>query len=169
MLTGQGYIAFNLPSDAQTLLNNIASGDRWIFKLAKAAPQTGSGEAGQVIASAVEGTGQTNNEVKIGSGEFGEVNVAGIESTGATIVIRKTGSGEFGGVFVAGKEGSVDLPASTGMGEFASVTTAGKEGVGRGKAASISGRGSLVLLILWGLKAAEQAHIVLQDLLNCGS
>ena len=37
-LSGGNYVRFTLPADAQTLLDNIDTGDRWIFALARPAP-----------------------------------------------------------------------------------------------------------------------------------
>ena len=47
---GGNYVRFNLPADAQTLLDNLSTGDRWIFKAARpsvATVRTGSGEVGE--------------------------------------------------------------------------------------------------------------------------
>ena len=40
VLGGGGFARFTLPADAQTLLDNLASGDRWIFKTARPATVT---------------------------------------------------------------------------------------------------------------------------------
>ena len=40
VLGGGGFARFTLPADAQTLLDNLASGDRWIFKTARPAAVT---------------------------------------------------------------------------------------------------------------------------------
>ena len=40
VLGGGGFARFTLPADAQTLLDNLASGDRWIFKAARPATAT---------------------------------------------------------------------------------------------------------------------------------
>ena len=37
ILGGPGFARFTLPADAQTLLNNLSTGDRWIFKAARLA------------------------------------------------------------------------------------------------------------------------------------
>ena len=40
LLGGTGWARFTLPADAQTLLNNLGTGDRWIFKVARPAATT---------------------------------------------------------------------------------------------------------------------------------
>ena len=40
VLGGGGFARFTLPADAQTLLNNLGTGDRWIFKAARPATVT---------------------------------------------------------------------------------------------------------------------------------
>ena len=108
---GGGYINFTLPSNAQNLLNNLTTGDRWIFKAARAATsvvvQTGTGEVGEVTSTGIEGAGNTPAVKETGSGELGNVNTSGIEGTGRAIqVVTRTGAGEVGIVTTSGIEGS---------------------------------------------------------------
>ena len=103
-----GQVRFTLPSDAQDLLDNLAIGDRWIFKAARpaATAQTGTGEFGNITSSGIEGTGEAQTVTQSGAGESGEVTPAGIEGVGQAIpVVTHTGAGEAGTVTTAGVEG----------------------------------------------------------------
>ena len=86
---GGGFVRFDLPADAQTLFNNIATGDRWIFKAARssqATVQTGAGEVGEVTSAGIEGAGQAlPAATRSGSGEAGEVTPTGEEGTGRAV------------------------------------------------------------------------------------
>ena len=108
---GDNYFRVTLPADAQALLDNLATGDRWIFKLARpatAVTQTGSGEAGSVAAVGIEGTGRKlDAAARTGTGEAGTVAAIGIEGTGRSIAaVTRTGSGEVGSVVAEGIEGT---------------------------------------------------------------
>ena len=105
------YFRVTLPADAQTLFDNLATGDRWIFKTARpatAVTQTGSGEAGSVAAAGIEGTGRKlDAPTRTGSGEAGSAAAEGIEGTGRSIAaVTRTGSGELGSVVAEGIEGT---------------------------------------------------------------
>ena len=107
---GGGFARFDLPADAQTLFNNISTGDRWIFKAARpfaVTVQTGTGEIGEVTSAGIESTGQAlPAATRSGSGEVGEVTPTGDEGTGRAIPIPITGVGEAGTVTTSGIEGS---------------------------------------------------------------
>ena len=101
-------VRFTLPAAAQTLLDNLADGDRWIFKTARPSvvAVTGSGEPGSAEASGIEGTGRAGAATQTGMGEAGTVAAEGVEGTGQAIpVVVRTGSGELGSVNAAGVEG----------------------------------------------------------------
>ena len=127
---GPAVVRFTLPTDAQTLLDNLATGDRWIFKAARPVVnvQMGVGEAGQVVASAIEGTGsRIATTPSTGSGELANVTTAGIEGTGRKIfTIPATGSGELATVSVSGIEGTgrdeVDLTDFTKIAEVRGIS-----------------------------------------------
>ena len=62
ILGGGGFARFTLPADAQTLLNNLSTGDRWIFKAARPAASdtvTANADATQFSISNPEATGVT--------------------------------------------------------------------------------------------------------------
>ena len=146
---GSNFAQFNLPADAQTLLDNISNGDRWIVKFARpsGAPiQTGAGEVGQATASAIESTGNNLVVKEIGLGEPGSVVVSGDEGQGLRILIKETGAGESGEVAASAIEGvgsaTVPLP-NAGSGEFAEVNAAGIEGTGASKIITETGSGEV--------------------------
>ena len=108
---GGNYARVDLPADAQALLDNLATGDRWIFKLARpsaAEVRTGDGEHASVTAAGIEGTGRKlDAATRTGTGEAGTAAAAGIEGTGHAIaVVTQTGSGELGAVVAEGIEGT---------------------------------------------------------------
>ena len=97
-LGGGNYARFTLPADAQALLDNVALGDRFIFKAARpaaAAVITGSGTSIEGEGSLGEATGQATAAVVVtGSGAAVEAEGSLGEGTGQAIaVVVVTGSG----------------------------------------------------------------------------
>ena len=129
-----GQVRFTLPADAQTLLDGLLDGDRWIFKAARAEviTQTGDAEAieaagslGEATGAAVPAVAQTGEAEAIeAEGSLGEATgfAAGAgERTASGTPIEATGSlGEATGTTTAAPPSDETVEAN-GIAEFDTV------------------------------------------------
>ena len=125
-------VRFTLPAAAQTLLDNLADGDRWIFKTARLETVMQAGDA-----EAIEGTGALGEAT-------GQATPAGAR-TGDAEAIEAAGSlGEATGAAGAAAARTGDAEAIAATGELGEATGAATTVVNRtGDAEAIEATGSL--------------------------